>query len=585
MAVSSSSSPPRTNASNPSAVDCRVCHEKYTLSGAKVPRLLHGCGHTICHGCVSALISQQAYSPVSMDSLSSMHLTILCPFDRTPTILMPEQGGCGLNKNFALVELIENVHANQSGEAQQSESGEVAEAEGTASVVDVYSRERLLGIPCDEDASHIAVVYCVVCESQLCSQCSDETHKTKVLHKHRRVPLSEKPHPRQKCPFHSAYALEFVCQETDCGNSDRLMCLLCRDYGRHQNHRHSLLETEAAQLREQMVDGLTEFRRFTADLLDWGGRVGRAVTGLMDATDGSAVTAKRLVSTHFAELRDQLALQEATALSIVEGHARERLALLRQQQEDLATVTSQVSAVCTQLDKSEKLDDARLVVQQTEIVRMLEMVRKQRIEFTDLPNQLLLDSRIPLAFTKDNRVHIGPNVEMRVVLLGLDGAGKTTVVFKLKNNEIMPTVSTIGFNVETLEYKNLKLTLWDVGGLPKLRPLWKHYYLNTQALIFVIDSSDRERFPEVQSELVKILSENDLREASLLILANKQDQPGRMNCEEMVQALTLSKLCYGRSWHVQPCDALTGEGLWDGLDWLTRQLLSNTVSPSSVHNL
>ena len=116
----------------------------------------------------------------------------------------------------------------------------------------------------------------------------------------------------------------------------------------------------------------------------------------------------------------------------------------------------------------------------------------------NVSDQLLLDSRIPLAFTKDNRVHIGPNVEMRVVLLGLDAAGKTTAVFKLRNNEvvfcrrvvpinesiqIMPTVSTIGFNVETLEYKNLKLTLWDVGGLPKLRPLWKHYYLNTQGLV------------------------------------------------------------------------------------------------------
>jgi tripartite motif-containing protein 23 len=53
------------------------------------------------------------------------------------------------------------------------------------------------------------------------------------------------------------------------------MCLLCRDYGRHQNHRHSLLETEAAQLRQQMIDGLADFRRFTVDLLDWGGRVGR----------------------------------------------------------------------------------------------------------------------------------------------------------------------------------------------------------------------------------------------------------------------------------------------------------------------
>lgn len=69
---------------------------------------------------------------------------------------------------------------------------------------------------------------------------------------------------------------------------------------------------------------------------------------------------------------------------------------------------------------------------------------------------------------------------MRVVTLGLDNAGKTSVLFKLKQNEFITQIPTIGFNVETVEYKNLKFTIWDVGGQPKLRPLWKHYYLNTQ---------------------------------------------------------------------------------------------------------
>lgn len=81
---------------------------------------------------------------------------------------------------------------------------------------------------------------------------------------------------------------------------------------------------------------------------------------------------------------------------------------------------------------------------------------------------------------QDNRVHIGRKIEMRVVFLGLDGAGKTSILFKLKQNEFTAEIPTIGFNVEILEYKNLKLTVWDVGGQHKLRPLWKHYYLNTQ---------------------------------------------------------------------------------------------------------
>ena len=69
----------------------------------------------------------------------------------------------------------------------------------------------------------------------------------------------------------------------------------------------------------------------------------------------------------------------------------------------------------------------------------------------------------------------------RVCMVGLDGAGKTTILYKLKLGEVVHTIPTIGFNVETLEYKNIKFTVWDVGGQHKLRPLWKHYYLNTQA--------------------------------------------------------------------------------------------------------
>ena len=94
--------------------------------------------------------------------------------------------------------------------------------------------------------------------------------------------------------------------------------------------------------------------------------------------------------------------------------------------------------------------------------------------------QLIPDASIPITFTKDNRVHIGQKIEMRVVTLGLDSSGKTSILFKLKQNEFVQTIPTIGFNVETLEYKNIKFTVWDVGGQPKLRPLWKHYYLNTQ---------------------------------------------------------------------------------------------------------
>ena len=85
--------------------------------------------------------------------------------------------------------------------------------------------------------------------------------------------------------------------------------------------------------------------------------------------------------------------------------------------------------------------------------------------------------------------------EMRILMVGLDAAGKTTILYKLKLGEIVTTIPTIGFNVETVEYKNISFTVWDVGGQDKIRPLWRHYYQNTQGLIFVVDSNDKVRRP------------------------------------------------------------------------------------------
>ena len=110
-------------------------------------------------------------------------------------------------------------------------------------------------------------------------------------------------------------------------------------------------------------------------------------------------------------------------------------------------------------------------------------------------------------------------------VLGLDAAGKTTILYKLKLGEIVTTIPTIGFNVETVEYKNISFTVWDVGGQDKIRPLWRHYYQNTQGLIFVVDSNDRDRVDNARDELHRMLNEDELRESILLVFANKQDLP------------------------------------------------------------
>ena len=81
------------------------------------------------------------------------------------------------------------------------------------------------------------------------------------------------------------------------------------------------------------------------------------------------------------------------------------------------------------------------------------------------------------------------NKEMRILMVGLDAAGKTTILYKLKLGEIVTTIPTIGFNVETVEYKNISFTVWDVGGQDKIRPLWRYYFQNTQGIIFVVDST------------------------------------------------------------------------------------------------
>lgn len=156
---------------------------------------------------------------------------------------------------------------------------------------------------------------------------------------------------------------------------------------------------------------------------------------------------------------------------------------------------------------------------------------------------------------------------------------------------MVTTIPTIGFNVETVEYKNISFTVWDVGGQDKIRPLWRHYYQNTQGLIFVVDSNDRDRVDAgllsllpppclplsspllyaARDELHRMLNEDELRESILLVFANKQDLPNAMSAAEMTDKLGLHGLRH-RQWYIQACCATTGDGLYEGLDWLSATL-------------
>ena len=183
--------------------------------------------------------------------------------------------------------------------------------------------------------------------------------------------------------------------------------------------------------------------------------------------------------------------------------------------------------------------------------------------------------------------------EVRILMLGLDGAGKTTILYKLKLGDKITTIPTIGFNVETVEYKNINFNVWDVGGQDKIRPLWRHYYKNTKALIFVVDCNDRDRVTDAKEELNRLMQDEELKDAVLLVFANKQvsdmlklnetstsnsclmqDLPKAMSAGEVAEKLGLQSL-RARQWKIQATCAPTGEGLYEGLDWLTSELVKS----------
>lgn len=163
------------------------------------------------------------------------------------------------------------------------------------------------------------------------------------------------------------------------------------------------------------------------------------------------------------------------------------------------------------------------------------------------------------------------NREMRVVMLGLDAAGKTTILYKLHIGEVLSTVPTIGFNVEKVQYKNVQFTVWDVGGQEKLRPLWRHYFNNTDGLIYVVDSLDRDRIGKAAAEFQAIINDPLMRNSAILVFANKQDMKGCLTPAEISEHLGLFQL-KARRWHIQSSVAINGTGLYEGLDWLSSTL-------------
>jgi len=165
-----------------------------------------------------------------------------------------------------------------------------------------------------------------------------------------------------------------------------------------------------------------------------------------------------------------------------------------------------------------------------------------------------------------------------IVMVGLDSAGKTTALYRLKLDSYLNTVPTIGFNCERVrgskgKSKGVNFTVWDVGGQEKLRPLWKSYTRHTDGIIFVLDSLDEERFEEAKVELIRTVRSNDNLGVPLLLFANKQDLPGSKEPHDIETILQLRETLHNTLYHVQPACAITGDGLDDGIEVLYEMIL------------
>ncbi|KAL8424690.1 hypothetical protein Efla_006475 [Eimeria flavescens] len=164
--------------------------------------------------------------------------------------------------------------------------------------------------------------------------------------------------------------------------------------------------------------------------------------------------------------------------------------------------------------------------------------------------------------------------ELRLLMLGLDAAGKTTFVRRLNGNDVDSVAPTLGFSIYTFSFQGFRLSVWDVGGQRTIRAFWRHYFESTDGLVWVVDSADRERMHTCRDELHGLLKEERLAGVPVLILANKQDVPSALSPADVRQELELDSMASSRHWAVLPCSAKEGAGLLEGLSWLVGDIAS-----------
>ena len=176
----------------------------------------------------------------------------------------------------------------------------------------------------------------------------------------------------------------------------------------------------------------------------------------------------------------------------------------------------------------------------------------------------------------------GSKNNFKILILGIQNAGKTSILYRLSLGQFVKTTPTIGSNVEEINHNNVKMQAWDLGGQEKMRSVWDVYYLNSDAIIYVIDSNDFENFEGSKNQFYLLLKNEALKNAVLLIFANKQDLITSKKISELIQIYDFDNI-KDHIWHIQPCSALTGEGLEIGIKWLSDQLTGRTNFPKNPY--
>ncbi|ELP87031.1 ADP-ribosylation factor, putative [Entamoeba invadens IP1] len=160
--------------------------------------------------------------------------------------------------------------------------------------------------------------------------------------------------------------------------------------------------------------------------------------------------------------------------------------------------------------------------------------------------------------------------EARVVMIGLDNAGKTTIMYQLKLKEMVKTVPTIGFNLERINIGRTIFEIRDLGGQSKIRTLWRHYYNEIDAVVFVVDLTDFERLPEAQTEFQKVTQNKNLGKTVLLVLGNKMDDTKAIDKRSLENVLNVQNV--KQKVEVRLVSARFNKGIYPAFEWLSQNL-------------